>query len=103
LYVALDSATREINAVIEGNNASTVRSLRGVALLRDVRRRVGHMVGLLMAIVTPEFEAAAEDAGPPDVQIKAKSERPPSQSLAKRDALTPLSALSEEERVALFS
>jgi hypothetical protein len=74
-----------------------------VALLRDVRRRVGHMVGLLMAIVTPEFEAAAEDAGPPDVQTKAKSERPPSQSLAKRDALTPLSALSEEERVALFS
>ena len=103
MYVALDSATREINAVIEGNNASTVRSLRGVALLRDVRRRVGHMVGLLMAIVTPEFEAAAEDAGPPDVQTKAKSERPPSQSLAKRDALTPLSALSEEERVALFS
>ena len=103
LYVALDSATREINAVIEGNNASTVRSLRGVALLRDVRRRVGHMVALLMAIVTPELVSATEDTDPPDVQIKAKSERQPSQSLAKRDALTPLSALSEEELVALFS
>jgi hypothetical protein len=102
LYAALDAATREINAVIEGNNASTVRNLRGVALLRDVRRRVSHMVALLIAIVTPELASATED-DPPDVQIKAKSERQPSQSLAKRDALTPLSALSEEELVALFS
>jgi hypothetical protein len=56
-----------------------------------------------MAIVTPELASATEDTDPPDVQIKAKSERQPSQSLAKRDALTPLSALSEEELVALFS
>jgi hypothetical protein len=103
LYAALDSATREINAVIEGNNASTVRSLRGVALLRDVRRRVSHMVAVLIAIVTPELASATEDTNPPDAQINAKSERQPSQNLAKRDALTPLSALSEEELVALFS
>jgi hypothetical protein len=103
LYAALDSATREINAVIEGNNASTVRSLHGVALLRDVRRRVSHMVALLIAIVTPELASAAEDTNPPDVQIKATHERQPPQNLAKRDPLAPLSALSEEELVALFS
>jgi hypothetical protein len=103
LYAALESATREINAVIEGNNAATVRSLHGVALLRDVRRRVGHMVALLLAIVTPELASETEDNMPPDAQIKATSERLPSQNLAKRDALTPLSALSEEELVALFS
>jgi hypothetical protein len=103
LYAALDSATREINAVIEGNNASTVRSLHGVVLLRDVRRRVSHMVALLIAIVTPELAPATEDTDPPDVQIKATPERQPLANLAKRDALTPLSALSEEELVALFS
>jgi hypothetical protein len=103
LHAALDSATREINVVIEGNNASTVRSLHGVALLRDVRRRVSHMVALLIAIVTPELESATEHTKPPDARIKSTSERQPSQNLPKRDALAPLSALSEEELVALFS
>ena len=103
LYAALDSATREINAVIESNNASAVRSLRGVGLLSDVRRRVAHMLALLIAIVTPELASATEDSTPSEAQIKATSERQPSQSLAKRDALKPLLALSEEELVALFS
>jgi hypothetical protein len=103
LYAALDSATREINAVIEGNNASTVRSLRGVALLRDVRRRVSHMIALLIGILTPELGSPTEDADPPDAQIKPNSQRQPSQTLAKRDTLKPLSTLSEEELVALFS
>jgi hypothetical protein len=103
LYAALDCATREINAVIEGNNASTVRSLRGVALLRDVRRRVSHMIALLIGILTPEVASITEDVDPPGAQIRPNSERPPSQNLAKRDALKPLSALSEEELVALFS
>ena len=103
LYAALDAATREINAVIESSNASEVRSLHGVALLRDVKRRVGQMVALLIAIMTPELASPNSDANLPGPQIEAKSERPPPQSLAGRDALTPLLALSEEELIALFS
>jgi hypothetical protein len=103
LYAALDAATREINAAIESSNASDVRSLRGVALLRDVKRRVGHMVALLIAIMTPELASTNSDAKPPDPRIEAKSQRRPSQGLANRDALAPLLALSEDELVALFS
>ena len=102
LSAALDAATREINAVIEGSNASSVRDMHGVALLRDVKRRVGHMVALLIAIMTPDLASANSEAHVPDAQIEAKSERRPPQ-LARRDALAPLLALSEEELVALFS
>jgi hypothetical protein len=102
LSAALDAATREINAVIEGSNASSVRNMHGVALLRDVKRRVGHMVALLIAIMTPDLASANSEANVPDAQIEAKSERRPPQ-LASRDALAPLLALSEEELVALFS
>ena len=103
LHAALDTATLEINAVIAGSNASTVRSLHGVELLRDVRRRVGHMVALLIAIVTPEIAQADRDAIPADLHSEAKTDHRPPQSLANHDALKPLSALSEEEVVALFS
>jgi hypothetical protein len=103
VYAALDAATREINAVIEGSNASDVRTLRGVTLLRDVKRRVGHMIALLIAILTPDLAAQNNDANLPDAQVEGKSERRPSQGLANRDALAPLLALSEEELVALFS
>lgn len=102
LSAALDAATREINAVIEGSNAASVRNMHGVALLRDVKRRVGHMVALLIAIMTPDLASASSEANVPDAQIEAKSERRPPQ-LASRDALAPLLALSEEELVALFS
>lgn len=102
LSAALDAATREINAVIEGSNAASVRNMHGVALLRDVKRRVGHMVALLIAIMTPDLASANSEANVPDAQIEAKSERRPPQ-LASRDALAPLLALSEEELVALFS
>jgi hypothetical protein len=103
LHAALDSATREINAVIEGSNAATVRSLHGVELLRDVRRRVGHMVALLIAIVTPELASARDDAGQAEAPNEAKTGSRPLQSLANSDALKPLAKLSEEEVVALFS
>jgi hypothetical protein len=103
VYAALDAATREINAVIESSNASDVRSLRGGALLRDVKRRVGHMVAVLIAIMTPELAATNSDASPQNGQIAAQAERRLPQSLADRDALAPLLALSEEELVALFS
>jgi len=103
VYAALDAATREINAVIESSNASDVRSLRGVTLLRDVKRRVGHMIALLIAIMTPDLASQNNDANLPDVRIEGKSERRPPQALANRDALAPLLALSEEELVALFS
>jgi len=103
LYAALDAATREINAVIECSNASIARSLHGVALLRDVKRRVTHMIALLIAIMTPELASADDDAHPPDAQIEVKSERRPFEASAKRDALAPLLALSEEELIALFS
>ena len=103
LYAALDAATREINAVIEGNNASAVRSLRGAALLRDVKRRIGHMIALLIAIMTPELAPTNNDANVPVAQIEAKPERRPSQGLVNRDALTSLLALSEAELIALFS
>jgi hypothetical protein len=103
LCAALESATREINAVIEGSNAVTVRSLHGVELLRDVRRRVGHMVGLLIAIVTPEHTPANDETDRPDVAAGAKADPRPPQSLASHDALKPLSALSDEEVIALFS
>lgn len=102
LCAALDAATREINAVIEGSNASSVRNMHGVALLRDVKRRVGHMVALLIAIMTPDLATANSEANVPDAQIEEKAERRPPQ-LASRDALAPLLALSEEELVALFS
>ena len=103
LYAALDCATREINAAIEGNNASAVRSLHGAALLRDVRRRVGHMIALLTEIVAPELTAASGDARAPESHLEAKPQPRTVQGLAKRDALTPLTELSEEELVALFS
>ncbi len=103
LYAALDSATREINAAIEGSNASTVRNMHGVELVRDVRRRVGHMVALLIAIVTPELIPASDAADRPDVQAGANADSRPLQSLANRDALKPLATLSEEEIIALFS
>jgi hypothetical protein len=103
LCAALESATREINAVIEGSNAATVRSLHGVELLRDVRRRVGHMVALLIAIVSPEPAPMSGDTNQVSVQTEAKTEPRPHQSLANRDALKPLAALSEEEVIALFS
>jgi hypothetical protein len=103
LYAALDSATREINAVIEGSNASSARNLHGVALLRDVKRRVGHMIALLIAIVTPELASPGNDANPQGTHVEEKSERPPSPGLASRDALSKLLALSQEELVALFS
>ena len=103
LYAALDSATREINAAIEGSNASTVRNMHGVELVRDVRRRVGHMVALLIAIVTPELIPASDAADRADVQAEANADSRPLQSLANRDALKPLATLSEEEIIALFS
>ena len=103
LHAALDSATREINAVIEGSNAATVRNLHGVELLRDVRRRVGQMVALLIAIVTPEATPASAETDQPGVHTEANTDPRPLQSLASRDALKPLSTLSEEEVIALFS
>jgi hypothetical protein len=103
LHAALDSATREINAAIEGSNAATVRSLHGVELLRDVRRRVGHMVALLIAIVSPEPALTSERTEQPEIEKEAKADSRPRQNLASRDALKPLSALSEEEVTALFS
>ncbi|HEY1748602.1 MAG TPA: hypothetical protein VGG11_17795 [Xanthobacteraceae bacterium] len=103
LNAAMDAATREINAVIEGSNAATVRSLHGVELLRDVRRRVGHMVALLIAIVTPELAGPSDGAGQADADTAAKTESRPHQDLANRDALKPLASLSEEEVIALFS
>ena len=103
LHVAMDSATREINAAIEGSNAATVRSLHGVELLRDVRRRVGHMVALLIAIVTPESTPAVEDVYQADAPTKAKTDVRPAPSLANSDALKPITALSDEETIALFS
>jgi len=103
LHVALDTATREINAVIECSNASSVRNLHGVALLRDVKRRIGHMIELLIAIMTPELASTDNDANLPDTQVEAKPERRPSQGLANRDALGPLVTLSEDELIALFS
>jgi len=103
LQAALDAATREINAVIECSNASTMRNLHGSALLRDVKRRVNHMIALLIAIVTPEPPPAGEDTNPPVADSEEKSERRPSQVLAKHDALRPLMSLSEAETIALFS
>jgi hypothetical protein len=103
VYAALDAATREINAVIESSNASGARGLRGVVLLRDVKRRVGHMIALLIAIMTPELASANNDAKLPGPQIETIAKQPPPQGLADSDALAPLLALSEEELVALFS
>jgi hypothetical protein len=103
LHAALDSATREINAVIEGSNAATVRNLHAVELVRDVRRRVGYMVALMIAIVAPDSLPAIEEIDQADVQTKAKIDPRLLKSLANSDALKPLSDLSEEETVALFS
>lgn len=103
LYAALDTATREINATIEGSNASTVRTLHGGDLLRDVRRRIGHMVALLIAIVSPELVPTSDAADQPNVPAEAKSDLRSVQSLANRDALKQLATLSEEEVIALFS
>jgi len=87
---ALEAATREIADVVAGTEAAAERALRASKLLPALASRIGAMIAAAAADRGGEAYADA----PADPRIPGP---------AASDLLTALSALSEEELIALFS
>jgi len=84
---ALEAATREIANVVAGTEAAAERALRASKLLPVLASRIGAMIAAAAG-----GEACADAPADPTFPGPAAS-----------DLLTALSALSEEELIALFS
>jgi hypothetical protein len=87
---ALEAATREIADVVAGTEAVAERALRASKLLPLLASRIGAMIAA--AAADRGGEACADAPADPRIPERAAS-----------DLLTALSALSEEELIALFS
>jgi hypothetical protein len=87
---ALEAATREIADIVAGSEATAERASRVSKLLAVLANRIGAMIAA----------AAADRRG--EAYADAPSD-PTSPGPAASDLLTALSALSEEELIALFS
>ena len=87
---ALEAATREIASAVAGTEAAAERALRASKLLPVLASRIGAMIAA--AAADRGGEACADAPADPTIPGPAAS-----------DLLTALSALSEEELIALFS